>query len=78
MKQSPQWMKSQPYLEYVMIRMDETYRVQLKPEQSMELFLKSKPKTRSWCDHLTYRISILYSTRCCRHGYCIEFYCWTC
>jgi hypothetical protein len=34
-KQSPQWMKSQPYLEYVMIRMDETYRVQLTPERAV-------------------------------------------
>ncbi len=61
MKQSPQWMKSQPFLEYVMIRMDGTYRVQLTPEHSMELFLKPKPKTRSWCDHLNYLVEVSHA-----------------
>jgi len=61
MKQSPQWTKNQPYLEYVMIRMDETYRVHLTTEQSVELFLKPKPKNRSWCDHLTYLVEISHA-----------------
>jgi hypothetical protein len=27
----------------------------------MELFLKPKPKTRSWCDHLTYLVEVSHA-----------------
>ena len=60
--QYPTWMKTWPFLEYIMDQMLQAYRVRLTMEQALNLFQRPKPKTRSWREHYIYLTEVSHAS----------------